>query len=181
MTLDERQRLLNAFEDARDGNERAYRDLHDTLARPLLAYCLAFTRDLDSAKDLFQQVMIAMYEHRRKFKGGNIVAWVFTIARNACRNHETRARRHVEMEMDSMIDESGERLLEDDEVTLIQQAILELPEEFRKVILLRYFGEMSVNEIADAENISVPLVKVRLFRARKQLELSLRPILGYLS
>jgi len=62
-----------------------------------------------------------------------------------------------------------------DEKQLIQESIMKLPEEFRQVILLKYFGDMSVEEIAASEEISTDLVKVRLYRARKRLDVLLRP------
>lgn len=173
------QRLRSLFFLARDGNEQAFRELHDALSRPLMAYCLSFTRDLESAKDLFQQVMTNVFEKRDQFRDGNFSAWVFTIARNACRTWEMKSRRFVAIDDVDQLSAEDPRGLDSDEIALVQSAILDLPDEFRTVILLRYFGDMSVADIAEAEDISVSLVKIRLFRARQRLTTRLGPLLGY--
>lgn len=174
----ETHRLNDLFRRVADGDERAFRELYDEVSRPLLAYCLSFTRDMDDARDLFQQTMTAVFEHRHRYRYENLMGWIFTIARNACRSWENKSKRFETLESDPL-DESLTDPLEASETTeLVQRSILELPEEFRTVILLRYFGEMSVRDIAESEGITESLVKVRLFRARERLSVALGPLIG---
>ena len=62
---------------------------------------------------------------------------------------------------------------------IINEALLQLPDEFREVIELRYFDELSYDEIADLLKISLSLVKVRIFRAKTILEKSLENYKDY--
>lgn len=66
--------------------------------------------------------------------------------------------------------ESADRPMEDvlNRIT-IEWALKQLPEEFRQVVILYYFQELRLCEIADLLQIGVPLVKYRLRRARIQL------------
>lgn len=172
--IDER-RLASLFRAMNDGDDAAFRALHDVLSKPLMAYCLSFTRDMDDAKDLFQHTMLRVFEHRHRYREQNLMAWIFTIARNACRTWEQRQRRHVTLDDSALVDDAAPP--SDDVVQIVQQAILQLPDEFRVVILLRYFGDMSVKDIAASEDISESLVKVRLFRARERLSIILGPLI----
>ena len=66
--------------------------------------------------------------------------------------------------------------VERDEVrVLIQRAVEQLPEIYRQVFLLRDVEELTISETAEALNISIPSVKVRLHRARMMLQKQLAP------
>jgi RNA polymerase sigma-70 factor (ECF subfamily) len=58
---------------------------------------------------------------------------------------------------------------------LLQEAVARLPDIYRQVFLLRDVEEMNINETAEALNISIPSVKVRLHRARMMLQKQLAP------
>jgi len=49
----------------------------------------------------------------------------------------------------------------------VQQLLQELPEDYRQAVVLRYWHEMSYDEIAETMNTTVSAIKSRLFRARK--------------
>lgn len=176
-TAIDEQRLAALFKACAHDDEAAFRALHDVLSKPLMAYCLSFTRDMDDAKDLFQHTMVKVFEHRRTYRDQNLLGWIFTIARNASRTWEQRQRRRMPIDDTQLIDDPVDPAA-DDTVRIVQSAILQLPEEFRTVILLRYFGDMGVKDIAESEGISESLVKVRLFRARERLQTILGPLIG---
>lgn len=166
--------LESLFEKIRKGDEGAFEAFYDRVKRPLMAYCIAITGDVDSAKDAFHNTVLSVYENRDRFKSVNLVGWLFTIARNTSRTIEQREKRRVVIDDSHLRPFEQHTPLDSDERVLVQQAILDLPNEFRQVILLKYFGDMSVADIADAEEISIDLVKTRLFRARKRLAEVLR-------
>lgn len=176
----DQEQLAEVFSRVQRDEPNAFAEFYEHLSRPLLAYYLSFTRNVDDAQDLFQQTITSIYEHRSRYRDSSIYGWVFTIARNTCRSWERKHKRQVPLERETaeqMID--GSPTAEDREETdLVQQAILGLQEEFREVILLRYFGGFSVKEIAEAKEITESLVKVRLFRARDQLRNELGPLIG---
>lgn len=170
----ETESLEAVFERIRRGENGAFETFYDRLQRPLMAYCLAITGDLDSAKDAFHNTVMSIYEARNRFKNVNLMGWVFTIARNSSRSMEQRQKRRVEIDESHLHEYETIDALDADERAIVRKAIMDLSDEFRQVIFLKYFGEMSVEDIAEAEDISAALVKVRLFRARKQLAEVLR-------
>ncbi len=178
---DEQQRLTtlqaqlaDVFERVQRNDSEAFGEFHDMLSQQLMAYCLSFTRDVDEAKDLFQGVMLAVFEYRHRYVAGNITGWVFTIARNACRRWEKRQRAVDQLDTTYDVADSGSSsVLDTDEVAAIQQAVLRLDAPYRDCVMLHYFGNMKVDDIAEALSISTSLVKVRLHRARTVLQTTL--------
>lgn len=118
--------------------------------------------------------------------------WLIAITLNEAR---TRLREEKRAQFDSLDDRSTttgdytpaaltdwreipSEALERQEIrTLMKQAVEELPDAFRQVVVLRDIEELSVNETAEALGISIALVKVRLHRARLLLQKRLAPLL----
>ncbi len=169
------EHLTQLFAETRNGNRSAFDELYDAIRKPLMAYCLAVTTSTDDAKDLFSITMLKMYEARDRFVSGNFEAWLFTIARNAARTEfRNRKRRPSVNTVEDLPSYSDRGLEEEDEAEHVRKAILQLPEEFRTVIMLKYFADMGVADIAESEGISTELVKTRLYRARIKLAAILR-------
>ncbi|MBI2793157.1 MAG: RNA polymerase sigma factor [Ignavibacteria bacterium] len=151
------------------GDRQAFDEFYDAIKKPLFAYCLAILQDEEEARDAFHTTVLKVYEARQSYREGNVHAWIFAIARNTSRSAVRRRRYSVTMADDFEVTAEESVGLAADETEIVQQAIRKLPEEFRQVVLLKYFGELSVETIAQSEGISVDLVKTRLFRARKRL------------
>ena len=177
--------LAVLFRSVQEDTEGAFAMLFDVVARPLYAYCFAFTKDMDQAQDLLQRTMIVVFEKRHQFSDGNVVAWMFTIARNICRAWERENRRTISLDasqelLDGLMqtpDEQHGEGLDNDELEMLNAAISNLASDYRRVIVLRYFADMTTEEIAQAEEISTTLVRVRLYRARQRLQTVLSPLL----
>lgn len=176
----DQERLSMLFARVQKEDREAFREFYEHVSRPLLAYCLSFTRNVDDAQDLFQQTITSIYEHRASYVQGSLFGWIFTIARNACRSWERKNKRRAPLDQEAAerIQDQSPSIEDKEEVDIVKQAILDLPEKFREVILLRYFGGFSVREIAESKEIGEPLVKTRLFRARGLLRTSLGPLIG---
>lgn len=160
----------------RQNNERAFDELYDRYSRRLLAYCLAIVRDREIAEDMFQTAMASVFQNRDSFTGGNFEAWLFTIARNLCikANRNKKITTPIEDFANTFTDESdktGRDILLSD---ALHSALSSIPEEFAQPLMLRYFGDFSYDEIAEKTGISLSLVKVRIFRAKKLLSSKLQ-------
>jgi RNA polymerase sigma-70 factor (ECF subfamily) len=169
------EHLVSLFAEVQAGNKQAFDELYEAIRRKVMAYCLAVAPSEDDAKDLFSLIIVRMYESRRLFRGGNFEAWLFTIARNLVKSfYRNRARKNLVELPEDVVDDSKPQFEVEAEVQHVKAAIERLPEEYKRVIMLKYFADMGVNEIADVEEISVELVKTRLFRARNKLATYLR-------
>jgi RNA polymerase sigma-70 factor, ECF subfamily len=147
--------------------------------------------DRDAAEDLAQETFLRAHRFWHTFEGGTkIKSWLFTICRNTYLHERDRARNQRERpaaDLDPRTEELAsasafqpevggpEReffdALIDDEVV---DAIDDLPEDFREVLVLSDLGDLKYSEIAEVLDVPVGTVKSRLFRARKLLQERLR-------
>lgn len=137
------------------------------------AYCIL--RDAQEARDVVQEVFIkAMREGRFFEEDFKMQAWLYRVTRNLCFNLVRDRRRRdgilatVHRNDESLADPldvvfGGER---QDEIV---QAIGQLTEDHRTILLLRYYEDLSYAEIAHALSIKLGTVMSRLSRARDRL------------
>jgi len=147
----------------------------------LYSYALVLSRNPTEAEDLVQETCLrALRAMERLRPDSNIKSWLFTILRNIWLNH-LRQRKTVSdvVELDSdeygadrAVDSSKDphaAYVSDLEREQVRQAIEQLPLEFREIILLREYEELSYEEIAAMLQCPVGTVMSRLARARSKL------------
>jgi RNA polymerase sigma-70 factor (ECF subfamily) len=144
------------------------------------AYNLArwiMSNDQD-AEDMVQEAYLRAYQYFSGFHGDNSRAWLLTIVRNTCYTwlKENRSL-SVMVDLDEeMLDGDADTidpesvLQRASSLQLIRQALEKLPVEFRELIVLREFEEMSYKEIASITGIPMGTVMSRLARARQQIK-----------
>lgn len=139
----------------------------------ILTYCRYHCPDRAYAEDLAQETfarffaVLPRYRHRGKAK-----QYLYTIAGNLCRDYYKKKREiPLEAEQFSRLEATGENRLEEVQTLLaLEQAMDRLPEEWKEVVILFYFQDLKIAEIADILQIGVPLVKYRLKQARVRLK-----------
>ena len=151
--------------------------------------------DFEEATDLTQETFINAFKHYDRFRGdAKVFTWLYTIATNLCINRMRQRERQrglriesLDQPRDSDEDEGLTRevadfthaphnLLEDKELRQrILAAVDSLPPDYKEVVLLREFHDMSYNEIVAATGLSLENVKTRLSRARGMLRRKLEP------
>ena len=146
------------------------------------AYRLArwLMRNEHDAEDVVQEASLRALRYFRTFTGGNGRAWFLRIVRNTSwgwRAHSVQAR------TDPFDEEqhSGARpasdpetlLLQTDDVTLLGQAMSNLPTRFREVLVLRELEGLSYRELADVMGVPIGTVMSSLSRARQAVRRAL--------
>jgi len=146
------------------------------------------------AEDLSQDVFLRVFRARKQYSPqAKFSTWLFTIAhRVACNDHRSRARRpemrmpdgststSTVMGLDQLaVASSGQiparRAMHQEMAMLVRQAVAELNDRQRMVVLLAKFEHMSYEEIATAMDLTLPAVKSLLSRARERLRELLQP------
>lgn len=151
---------------------------------------MTLTRQHADALDLVQDTYLKAHRFWRRFEPGtNMKAWLLTILRNAFINtYRKTTRRHIQDEVEPsvpswadmplfpvcteqpMLEEVLRHAVQDE----VKQALDELPEEFRLVVLLADLEERSYKDIAAILGCPVGTVMSRLCRGRKQLRKRLK-------
>ena len=147
----------------------------------LYSYAMVLSRNPAEAEDLVQETCLrALRAMERLRPDSNVKSWLFTILRNIWLN-QLRQRKTVPDVVDLDSDEHGANqavasskdpyaeYVSDLEREQVRQAIEHLPLEFREIILLREYEELSYEEIAAMLQCPVGTVMSRLARARSKL------------
>jgi len=134
------------------------------------------------AEDCAQDALVKVLAAVRRFdpaRGPSLGAWVMTITRRVCidRSRAARVARYADRQIDAFAAPGGDAT-ERARAELVRRAVLDLPDEHRVVMVLRAWGELAYDEIAQLEGIPVGTVRSRLARARDALRSTLSPALA---
>ncbi|MEM8599485.1 MAG: RNA polymerase sigma factor [Bacteroidota bacterium] len=178
-TVIEDRSLIEAFQ---NGDEFAFVSLYSRYKVPVYGFCAKLLLDREAAEDVMQETFLRVYENRdRLLNAGAFRSWLFTIARNQCLNHlRTRGRtrpfpEHAPEPPAPSRETPFRHLLKAEQVDLVNRFLGELSPEYREVIVLREYQNLSYDEIAAVTRNTVSSVKSRLFKARRKLGAFLQP------
>jgi RNA polymerase sigma-70 factor (ECF subfamily) len=144
----------------------------------LYSYAMVLTRNHAEAEDLVQETYLhAMQAMRRLRADSNIKGWLFTILKNIWFNQLRKQRNRSQMVEIDPSDDAASNIAEPSknshdlyvsklEAEQVRAAIQQLPVEFREIILLREFEDLSYREIASVLHCPLGTVMSRLGRAR---------------
>lgn len=168
---------------ARAGDDRAFGELVDRYSRPAYAVALSVTRQHEDAEDAVQESFLVALERLEECRNPDrFVGWLMTIVRNRSRNLVRREsiRRTEEIPERASTDRPApDRATERGELRdLIEEALGELPEVQREIVLLHDLEGWKHREIADRLEIPSGTVRSHLHYARKALQEILGPALG---
>ena len=147
------------------------------------AYNLArwLTRNGHDAEDLVQESLLRAFQAFHGFRGADGRAWLLAIVRNVCytwlhRNRQQDLTTEFDEEIHTLEGDvlNPEKLiLREGDSARVQQALEELPVEFREMLVLREIEGLSYKEISTVVDIPIGTVMSRLARARGRLQRAL--------
>lgn len=142
-----------------------YREHRDGLVR----LCFLATLDVEVAADAAQEAMLRAFDRWAALRDEMPLAWVRQVALNLCRSRWRRAQRELRLRP---------RLYRVTTQTPVRDidllgALRALPLRQRESVVLRYWGDLSVEQCASVMGVSVGSVNQHLARARSTLRLSI--------
>lgn len=167
------------------GDREQFGDLVDRYQGRLVNYLYRLLRNLDEAHELAQEVFLKVYQALDRYDPRyRFSTWLFRVAQNAAIDQIRRRRlKLVPIHRQEEGDEEGRdwdlpspergpyrHLRNRERGEAIQQAIDALPWEYRELIVLRHYGELSYEEIAGVKGMPLGTVKNKLFRGRQLLK-----------
>lgn len=157
----------------KQGNEDAFEVFVRKYYEEILRYCSYHCFDAEYAKDLTQETFLKFFANLSEYHyRGKTKNYLYTIAGNLCKNfYKKKKDLPMEEEDWEIVAEPGNNTMN----TVLNKVMVEaelnkLPEELREVVILYYFQELKLLEIASVLKIGLSLVKYRLGQARKQLK-----------
>jgi RNA polymerase sigma-70 factor (ECF subfamily) len=133
--------------------------------------------DHDDADDVTQEVFIKVHRNIDSFReDARLFTWIYRIATNECLNFLQRKKRRFLLPIGDVEGELAAKLdaqpgLNGDEIQLkLQKALLTLPTRQRMVFNMKYFDDMTYEDIAEITNTSVGALKASYHHAVKKIE-----------
>ncbi len=172
------------------GKRERFGELVERYQGRLVNYLFRLVRSQDEALDLAQEVFVKVYQALARYDPHyKFSTWLFRVAQNAAID-QLRRRRLQLVSLDRPTDDDEDRpwefasqerdaygdLRNRERGLAIQRAIDDLPWEYRELIVLRHFAELTYEEIAQLKGMPLGTVKNKLFRARQLLKGNLQDV-----
>jgi RNA polymerase sigma-70 factor, ECF subfamily len=168
------------LEQARKGDKTAFGNLVEAYQGPVYNLAYRMLNNSGEAEEAAQEVFIRaytklhMYDPKHKFS-----TWILSITSNYCIDLIRKRRAlllsideplpaHPALQSDRIEGPEAQAVIGERE-EMVQALLQTLPEDYREAVVLRYWYEMSYDEIAQVMDTTVSAIKSRLFRARRQL------------
>lgn len=185
-TLEDRKLVASA----KQGDNAAFERLMQKYQKSVYYMLLKMIKNPDDAEDLTQEAFAKAFNSIEKFDSHYAFStWLFRIATNNCIDFIRKKRvQTVSIDnpvsgddgstmsfdiKDTNLDPSG-TMLKKQRKRYLNMAIEQLPEKYRVLVELRYFRELSYEEVANELQIPLGTVKAQLFRARELLSQELK-------
>jgi RNA polymerase sigma-70 factor (ECF subfamily) len=185
----ELEREKEAILSAQRGEEKGFEYLYLKYHRGLYGYLLSMLRSPQGAEDLSQDIFVKLYRQIGSYRFQSPFShWLFRSARNLAIDQFRRDKVRFAKSLDEENEDAHplhERLpgpeatpqahlLKKERDEVIRQAVSELPEVFKVVMVMREWEDLPYEEIGQRLGLSVGTIKSRLFRARDMLAKKLK-------
>lgn len=166
---------LAAYE---DGDEGAFDVIFDEMRAPLCFFINGYVNDPEVVEDILMDTFVALLLDIKKFNHrSKLSTYLFTIARNKAIDYIRRNKKRILSLDENTPDEDYKRIEEEyvrnEEYERLHQAMRTLPENYRTVLHLHYFEEMSAEDIAAVMKKNKKQIYNLLHRAREELKMRL--------
>ncbi len=175
----------------KEGDETAFDQLVRRYEQKVYQHAYRLTHNADDAADVTAEAFLRMYTALKRFRGdAQLSTWLYRIVQNVYFDFYKRERRHQHLPLEipseeddeplelPIADESidlDEHLLEQERQRVLREAIDQLPDYQRIVVLLFHEEQLSYEEIAAVTGLPLGTIKSRLNRARATLRELLEP------
>jgi RNA polymerase sigma-70 factor, ECF subfamily len=171
------------LESCRSGDREAFRVLYELYKDRVYSIALYFFHgDAAMASDTTQQVFLKLLTSIHQFRGdAEFSTWLYRLVVNACMDAARNRKPTAEC---SGVEVAGPSTSQEEDyaraqmASSVREAVSSLPAKFRIAVLLRYFEDLSYEEMANALNCSMGTVASRLNRGHKMLAERLKNLMG---
>lgn len=169
------------IQDILEGEQHHFRILVDRHAPLVFSVVNNFVDDKEMKEELAQEIFVKSYEKLSSFKGkAKFSTWLYRLAMNHCRDYAKNIRRQnknfSELE-DAYLDKHltdynlpDEQIEKTQWLNLLRQGLNNINPEYAEAFSLKYERDMTYKAMAQQLDASVSALKVRVFRAKKELK-----------
>lgn len=189
-SADERELIMKAAA----GDRGAFNEIMEKHGKMVYNLCYKFLGNTDDAEDCAQEVFLKVFKNLGRFAfRSSLSTWLYRISINSCKNYRSSLqsrKKEKEMSLSGSFNDTektteiGDRSFMPEDNTVrneqyehILSAIRKLPDDLKKVVMLRDVENRSYEEVAEITGFKIGTVKSRLSRARHHLREELRGML----
>ncbi len=166
------------------GREDSYKKLVDKYDRPIYFHIRKMIKEVEMVEDLVQEVFIKAFKNLGSYSNEYAFStWLYRIATNHTIDYLRKKKLQTFSINDPVKTKDGEMevqlpdtsfatdapIMKSERKAIVQDAIHNLPDKYRKVIQMRHMEELSYDEIATELDLPLGTVKAHIFRARELL------------
>jgi RNA polymerase sigma factor (sigma-70 family) len=177
------QRDFILVQRATSGDQRAFAELMDRYRDAIYYMLLKMVNNASDAEDLTIEAFGKAFKNITQYAPNYAFStWLFKIATNNCidfirkkkanhvsLDHNDEEHEKASMDIQAPVMDPEESLINEQKIKLMRSVVSKLKPRYRKLIELRYFNELSYEEIAVELELPIGTVKAQLFRARELL------------
>ena len=192
--LESRKEDSRHIREALNGNQSAFKKLLKKYHDPILHLITRIIHNREQVEDLTQETFVKAFASLKSFNDEYAFStWLYKIATNSSIDFIRKKRLDTfsidkpialeesdyTFEVPDSTYEPDKRIIQNQRAKLIEEAIAQLPEKYRRVITLRHTEERDYAEIARMLKLPIGTVKAHIFRARELLNKYLRDRIGH--
>lgn len=142
---------------------------------PLFGYCKRRLGSDSEADDALQETFLRAFKYWGSFDPSRDARkWLFGIAHNVCVELARSRKKHTTVEEFPDLGDEGttatlEKLAREEHLAMVRREIERMPDRIRRILELRFFGQLTSAEIAELEDMTEPAVRVTVHRALEVL------------
>lgn len=179
----------NNFIDAgKINNTMPFHEIIEIYSQRIYRTAYKITRNHSESEEVLQDAFIVIYQNIHKLRSASaLTSWIHRITVNLANMKMRKQKRYKNLQQkvtlgnidmtisskDNDVEDTMSLLLGEEVKNVVLQAVSDLPEDYKNVILLNDFKNFSLRKTSDILNISIPAVKSRLHRARRKLKCKL--------
>ncbi len=173
MQNNEERRLIRK---SLSGNIEAWGEIVKEYKEKVYGLALGITREPADAEDIVQDTFVRAYDRLDQFDlERDFRPWLFTIAANLAKNKLRRGRfvnplKHPGWLPGRDRDDPAEQVNREERINRMRKSLSDLDEKYRVPVVLRFYGDLSYEEISRVMDLPTGTVKTRLHRAKNNLK-----------
>ena len=153
---------------------RLIAELYDKYREEILLYVYSLCHSMEAAEDITQEVFVkailTIPDHH-----DNLRAWLYTVARNLTYNHSRKSKNKAKAEEElkhgpTYEADISEKVVMKEQYKELYDAIGRLSDTYREILIMQYFGNMQLKEVAEVLGITHGNARALAHRARSKLK-----------
>lgn len=154
------------------GDEKEFMDLVEPVLPAAHRLAFGMLRAQSEAEDAVQEAVLKAWKNFGRFRrGSDLKPWLLTIVANECRR-QRRTRWWSVRKLPGTVEDRAGNPSMDNESADLRRALFKLPHDQRVAVILRYYVDLSFEEVGQILGVSTKAAKSRTYRALELLRLS---------